>query len=165
MTVGCGIMCGQAGNQDAARVERMASGDRRVERRPSLARRDTNRNAPRREARRAVALVAGDDDLPLLAKHMPVLAGSIEQLAPFPYEEVARLAAAYPNAEITWVQEAPKNMGPWTWLQSRFRTAVRAYGLESQGRSCRSAPHKWPARHQFGGSYRGLGSNPVPASA
>ena len=55
-------------NQDAARVERMASGDRRVERRPSLARRDTNRNAPRREARRAVALVAGDDDLPLLAK-------------------------------------------------------------------------------------------------
>ena len=56
----------------------------------------------------------------------------LEQVAPFPYEAVARLAAAYPNAEITWVQEAPKNMGPWAWLQTRFRAAVRAYGLEQE---------------------------------
>ena len=64
----------------------------------------------------------------------------LEQVAPFPYEAVAKLAAAYPNAEITWVQEAPKNMGPWTFLQSRFRAAVRAYGIEQQGYSGRSAP-------------------------
>jgi 2-oxoglutarate dehydrogenase E1 component len=57
----------------------------------------------------------------------------LEQLAPFPHEAVARLAAAYPNAEITWVQEMPKNMGPWSWLQPRFRAAVRAHGLERHG--------------------------------
>ena len=62
----------------------------------------------------------------------------LEQIAPFPYEAIAKLAAAYPNAEITWVQEAPKNMGPWSFLQARFRTAVRAYGLEQQGFGGRS---------------------------
>ena len=49
----------------------------------------------------------------------------LEEIAPFPYEAVARLAAAYPNAEITWVQEAPKNMGAWSWLQTDVGGGMR----------------------------------------
>ncbi len=49
----------------------------------------------------------------------------IEQLAPFPFDKVAREAARYSNAEITWVQEEPKNMGAWSFVQPRIETATR----------------------------------------
>ncbi|MBM3197789.1 MAG: 2-oxoglutarate dehydrogenase E1 component [Chlamydiae bacterium] len=42
----------------------------------------------------------------------------IEQLYPFPKEELDRLLTSYPEAkEIFWVQEEPKNMGAWHYLQ------------------------------------------------
>ena len=44
----------------------------------------------------------------------------VEQLYPFPREEVEAIAATYPNLkEVTWVQEEPRNQGAWTVMLSR----------------------------------------------
>jgi len=44
----------------------------------------------------------------------------IEQLFPFPKNEVRAVIETYPNLkEVVWVQEEPKNQGSWYYLQSR----------------------------------------------
>ncbi len=44
----------------------------------------------------------------------------LEQLFPFPLDELKRVIDSYPNArEIVWVQEEPKNQGGWYYMQSR----------------------------------------------
>ena len=44
----------------------------------------------------------------------------IEQLFPFPGDEIRRLLSQYENLqEIVWVQEEPKNQGSWYYMQSR----------------------------------------------
>ena len=54
----------------------------------------------------------------------------IEELNPFPTGEVAALLASYPNLrEVAWVQEEPRNMGAWTFLQPRLATLL-------SGRDC-----------------------------
>jgi len=49
----------------------------------------------------------------------------IEQLAPFPFDQVGQAVARYPNAEVVWVQEEPKNMGYWAHTQPRIETAIK----------------------------------------
>mmetsp|Transcript_1217 Transcript_1217/g.1983 ORF Transcript_1217/g.1983 Transcript_1217/m.1983 type:complete len:1018 (+) Transcript_1217:119-3172(+) len=49
----------------------------------------------------------------------------IEQIAPFPFDRVAEQVVHYPNAEVTWVQEEPKNMGAWEYTSRRIETATR----------------------------------------
>ena len=49
----------------------------------------------------------------------------LEQLSPFPYDDVAAAVGKYPNAELVWVQEEPKNQGAWRFVQSRGNTALR----------------------------------------
>ena len=50
----------------------------------------------------------------------------VEQLAPFPFDKVAREVARYPNAsDVVWAQEEPKNMGAWSFVQPRIATATR----------------------------------------
>ena len=40
----------------------------------------------------------------------------VEQLYPFPSEKLSEIISRYPNAEeIRWVQEEPKNQGPWKY--------------------------------------------------
>ncbi|XP_034189455.1 oxoglutarate dehydrogenase Nc73EF isoform X5 [Osmia lignaria lignaria] len=48
----------------------------------------------------------------------------VEQISPFPYDLVKKEAAKYPNAELIWAQEEPKNQGGWTYVQPRFNTAL-----------------------------------------
>jgi 2-oxoglutarate dehydrogenase E1 component len=44
----------------------------------------------------------------------------IEQLFPFPRDEVKAIIDSYPNLkEVVWVQEEPKNQGGWYYMQSR----------------------------------------------
>ncbi len=44
----------------------------------------------------------------------------MEQLFPFPHDEMKRVIDSYPNArEVVWVQEEPKNQGSWYYMQSR----------------------------------------------
>lgn len=57
----------------------------------------------------------------------------VEQIAPFPWDKVAMQAATYKNAKIIWVQEEPKNMGAWSYVQPRIATATRTLNdLEQQ---------------------------------
>ena len=49
----------------------------------------------------------------------------VEQLAPFPFDLVAEAVKSYPNAEVMWVQEEPRNMGGWAYVAPRIQTATR----------------------------------------
>ncbi|KAI8644778.1 oxoglutarate dehydrogenase, E1 component [Parasitella parasitica] len=48
----------------------------------------------------------------------------VEQLNPFPYQQIKENVDKYPNAEIIWCQEEPQNMGPWQHVQSRLTTTL-----------------------------------------
>jgi 2-oxoglutarate dehydrogenase E1 component len=47
----------------------------------------------------------------------------VEQLAPFPYDEIIPQLNQYKNAEIYWVQEEHKNMGFYDFCRQRLSTA------------------------------------------
>ena len=50
------------------------------------------------------------------AEHIPVV--RVEQLYPFPENELAQLLEACPDGtEVRWVQEEPSNMGAWRYLR------------------------------------------------
>ena len=40
----------------------------------------------------------------------------IEQLYPTPVEEMKQAIAQFPGAKLIWVQDEPKNQGPWTYM-------------------------------------------------
>ena len=49
----------------------------------------------------------------------------MEQLYPFPREQVLDAIALYPNLkEVVWVQEEAKNMGAWDFAEPRFRETL-----------------------------------------
>jgi 2-oxoglutarate dehydrogenase E1 component len=41
----------------------------------------------------------------------------VEQLYPFPYKAMMAELARFPNAEVVWCQEEPRNMGYWTFVE------------------------------------------------
>lgn len=47
----------------------------------------------------------------------------VEQIAPFPYDQVIPELEKYKNAEVYWVQEEHKNMGFYDFCKPRLRTA------------------------------------------
>jgi 2-oxoglutarate dehydrogenase E1 component len=46
------------------------------------------------------------------------------QLCPFPFDYIKEETEKYRNAEITWAQEEPKNMGYWSYVKPRIETAT-----------------------------------------
>ncbi|MFP5353635.1 MAG: 2-oxoglutarate dehydrogenase E1 component [Gemmatimonadota bacterium] len=66
----------------------------------------------------------------------------VEQLYPWPHEEVSRVVDQYPNiAEIVWAQEEPKNMGAWSYVAPRLRaSAGNALIIRYIGRPERASP-------------------------
>ena len=54
-----------------------------------------------------------------------VVISRLEEIAPFPYNLVRRELEKYPNAELFWVQEEPKNMGAFSYVQPRMRNTIR----------------------------------------
>jgi 2-oxoglutarate dehydrogenase complex dehydrogenase (E1) component-like enzyme len=49
----------------------------------------------------------------------------LEQLYPFPEDQLADMIDRYPNAtDVCWVQEEPENMGAWSFLQARLPAVV-----------------------------------------
>ncbi|UCE90025.1 MAG: 2-oxoglutarate dehydrogenase E1 component [Pseudomonadota bacterium] len=74
----------------------------------------------------------------------------IEQLYPFPEEELAAQLARYPRAKVfIWCQEEPKNQGAWYTSQHHMRNAIGERGpLYYAGRALSAAPAVgYPARH------------------
>jgi len=51
----------------------------------------------------------------------------LEQLYPFPAEELRELVASYPSThDLVWAQEEPQNMGGWTFVEDRLRPLLPA---------------------------------------
>ncbi len=49
----------------------------------------------------------------------------IEQLYPFPHADVQDVILRYPlTAEVVWVQEEPRNMGPWRFVQEQVQPLI-----------------------------------------
>ncbi|MYS23977.1 2-oxoglutarate dehydrogenase E1 component [Streptomyces sp. DvalAA-14] len=44
----------------------------------------------------------------------------IEQLCPLPVEALTRIVDSYPDAELVWAQDEPRNQGAWTYLLSEL---------------------------------------------
>ncbi len=55
---------------------------------------------------------------------MPAAVVRVEQLYPWPFDDVAAALDRYSNArEIVWLQEEPENMGPWNSVKGRLYEA------------------------------------------
>ncbi len=52
----------------------------------------------------------------------------VEQLAPVPAQELAEVLAKYPNAEVVWVQDEPKNQGAWPFMALNLPEALAEFG-------------------------------------
>ena len=79
----------------------------------------------------------------LVAKRSPHIAlVRVEQLYPWPHDEVARIVDLYPSLqEVVWAQEEPKNMGAWTYVSPRLRVSTgNAMIVRYIGRPERASP-------------------------
>jgi 2-oxoglutarate dehydrogenase E1 component len=52
----------------------------------------------------------------------------VEQLYPFPAKALVDELSRFPNAEITWCQEEPKNMGAWAFVQPYLEWVMEQIG-------------------------------------
>jgi 2-oxoglutarate dehydrogenase E1 component len=89
----------------------------------------TQRDAVRRlilcSGKVAVDLVGAAQKQPAMARVVAV--ARVEQLYPFPEREIERLFASYRNArEIVWLQEEPRNMGAWSYIEPHLRDMLPA---------------------------------------
>ncbi|KIL45487.1 2-oxoglutarate dehydrogenase E1 component [Jeotgalibacillus soli] len=66
----------------------------------------------------------------------------IEEIYPFPIDAVKEIIARYPQLkEILWVQEEPKNMGAWTYVEPLLlKLAPEDIEIRYSGRRRRSSP-------------------------
>jgi 2-oxoglutarate dehydrogenase E1 component len=66
----------------------------------------------------------------------------VEQLYPFPHEELTAIIQKFKNIqEVVWVQEEPKNMGAWTYMEPRIRELLPTKtSIRYIGRPERSSP-------------------------
>ncbi len=75
----------------------------------------------------------------------------LEELYPFPEGLLVSTLAAYPGLEdVVWVQEEPRNMGAWTFVQPRAQGTLEGRGLALRyvGRAERVSPAEGsPGRH------------------
>ncbi|MDQ4105588.1 MAG: 2-oxoglutarate dehydrogenase E1 component, partial [Actinomycetota bacterium] len=74
--------------------------------------------------------------------------GRVELLYPFPEERIREMIEGYRNLrEILWVQEEPKNMGAWTFVEPRLRELVGGeIPVTYIGKPARPSPAQGSAR-------------------
>ncbi len=73
------------------------------------------------------------------ARHVAIV--RVEELYPFPEAEIAAVLSRYRNArEVVWLQEEPKNMGAWTFVQPRLQALIGERTLRYIGRPERASP-------------------------
>jgi len=69
----------------------------------------------------------------------------LEQIAPFPFDAVIEEMKRFPQADLMWVQEEPKNMGAFTYVRQRLHTIqTQTFGkvpsLRYVGRKANASP-------------------------
>eukprot|EP01059_Diplonema_ambulator_P013858 TRINITY_DN24556_c1_g1_i1.p1 TRINITY_DN24556_c1_g1~~TRINITY_DN24556_c1_g1_i1.p1 ORF type:complete len:988 (+),score=339.01 TRINITY_DN24556_c1_g1_i1:93-3056(+) len=68
----------------------------------------------------------------------------VEQLSPFPWNEIEEIVKRYPSAEIVWCQEESKNMGAWLYVEVRIEAILQelgdSRGIKYVGRRASAAP-------------------------
>jgi 2-oxoglutarate dehydrogenase E1 component len=71
----------------------------------------------------------------------------LEQLYPLPTDAIIRTLTSYPEAELVWAQEEPKNQGAWMFLLSELSPELpRPLRLVSRPSSAAPATG-WSKRH------------------
>lgn len=105
---------------------------------------------------RKVVLCCGKVYYDLLAKRREekkedIVIIRIEQLYPFPYEELQSILAQYQKTtDIVWCQEEPRNQGAWFIIRDRIMACLLSHQqLVYAGRSASAAPAAgYPALHK-----------------
>ena len=64
----------------------------------------------------------------------------VEQLAPLASAEISQAVAAYPDAELVWVQEEPANQGPWPFMALNLPAHLGGRGLSCVARNASASP-------------------------
>ncbi len=86
----------------------------------------------------------------------------VEQLYPFPVDEIAEELHRYDGAEVLWVQEEPENMGAWRYMHMKFADHFKVPLLcrtrpESASPASGSArAHEWEQEQLIGSALAGL---------
>jgi multifunctional 2-oxoglutarate metabolism enzyme len=75
-------------------------------------------------------------------RNAPVAVVRVEQLYPFPLDQMNAVLERYPNArQVRWLQEEPENMGPWNFVEHRiWRIKDRGYDLRHVARVPSGSP-------------------------
>ncbi|MFN8634237.1 MAG: 2-oxoglutarate dehydrogenase E1 component [Chloroflexota bacterium] len=74
----------------------------------------------------------------------------VEELFPFPIEELTAIVGAYPNVtQVSWLQEEPQNMGAWRYVESHIWQVLGGrVPLEYVGRPATASPAEgWSDAH------------------
>jgi 2-oxoglutarate dehydrogenase E1 component len=75
----------------------------------------------------------------------------VEELYPFPDGDILELVASFPALrEVVWVQEEPRNMGAWSYMEPRLRHVLpEGIAVRYEGRPNRASPAEGsPDRHK-----------------
>jgi 2-oxoglutarate dehydrogenase E1 component len=74
----------------------------------------------------------------------------VEELYPFPADELTEVLSRYSNAdEVMWLQEEPRNMGPWPYVAPRLESLLDGKQLRYVGRPGRASPAEgWGEAHR-----------------
>jgi 2-oxoglutarate dehydrogenase E1 component len=75
-----------------------------------------------------------------MPKHLHIV--RVEQLYPYPQQEIEEVVSRFSNLEeVVWVQEEPKNMGAWNYMEPRIYASVADHvAVRYIGRRRRSSP-------------------------
>ncbi len=68
-------------------------------------------------------------------ENMSIALVRVEQLYPFPKDDLLEILARYPNIkQVVWTQEEPRNMGAWRFMQPRLTNLLDGTDLKYIGR-------------------------------
>jgi 2-oxoglutarate dehydrogenase E1 component len=105
---------------------------------------DDPQGEAKRESARRLVFCTGKIYYDLTAKPVrdDVAVVRVEELHPWPHDEVSRVLDLYPQVrDVAWVQEEPKNMGAWSYVAPRLRGSVgNALVIRYIGRVVRASP-------------------------
>ena len=82
-------------------------------------------------------------------RHLDVSVVRVEQLYPFPDEQIGDILRGYPAAkDVCWVQEEPANMGSWGFVDGRLWNLLEQLGDGRELRHAARVPSASPAAGQ-----------------